>query len=233
MRMSPEGRRRLIKREGKRNKAYRDTKGIWTIGVGHTSAAGPPEVTPGLTLSNSEVDAVFARDLLKYEAPVNAAIHVPLGQHEFDALVSLCFNIGPSAFMRSTVVKRLNAGDRQGAADAFSMWNKPPEIMGRRNDERLQFLTPYKPLGSPVAASAAAGTTGTGVAGAGALEALEPSTAPSGNPGASDALTSAADAVNSTATQLTLMGVLKWLSVALIVIGMGLTAYALYRKLNQ
>ncbi len=143
MKTSEKGRKLLRDREGMRLKAYRDTKGILTIGVGHTSAAGLPNVTPGLVITPGEVDAIFARDLVKYETAVNSVVHVPLAQHEFDALTSLAYNIGPGAFAKSTVVRRLNAGDRAGAAAAILMWNKPSEIIPRRKTEYLQFLTPY------------------------------------------------------------------------------------------
>lgn len=141
--MSEKGRAILTQREGLRLAAYRDSVGVWTIGVGHTSAAGPPKVTPGLRLTKAQVDEIFARDLVKYEDAVNSAVKVSLAQNEFDALVSFCFNIGPGGFARSTVVKRLNAGDKHGAAEAMMMWNKPPEIIGRRKSEKSQFLTPY------------------------------------------------------------------------------------------
>ena len=140
MRMSPAGRKVLADREGRRLKAYRDSVGVWTIGIGHTSAAGPPRVTPGLTITEAECEAIFARDIVRYEDAVNRAVKAPLAQHEFDALVSLCYNIGTAGLARSTVVRRLNAGDRIGAADAFLMWNKPAEILGRRRGERAQFL---------------------------------------------------------------------------------------------
>lgn len=140
MKMSAEGRRKLTIREGVRLKAYKDSVGVWTIGVGHTSAAGDPKVTPGLTITQAECDEIFARDLVQYERAVDKAVKVPLSQKQFDALVSLCFNIGTGGFARSSVVKRLNAGDTVGAADAFLLWNKPPEIMGRRRGERKQFL---------------------------------------------------------------------------------------------
>lgn len=140
MKMSADGRRRLAVREGVRLKAYKDTVGVWTIGVGHTSAAGPPTVTPGLTITKEECDEIFARDLVQYERAVARAVKVTLAQNQFDALVSLCFNIGTGGFAKSSVVKRLNAGDTAGAADAFLLWNKPKEIIGRRRTERKQFL---------------------------------------------------------------------------------------------
>jgi lysozyme len=140
MNTSPAGRKVLAEREGRRLKAYRDSVGVWTIGIGHTSAAGAPKVTPGLVITEAECDAIFARDLVAYEMAVNEAVKVPLRQHEFDALVSLCYNIGQAGFARSTVVRRLNAGDRAGAAEAFLLWNKPAAILGRRRGERAQFL---------------------------------------------------------------------------------------------
>ncbi len=139
MKMSAAGRKVLADREGRRLKAYKDSVGVWTIGIGHTSAAGPPEVTPGLTITDAECDAIFARDLASYESAVDKAVVVPVEQHEFDALVSLCYNIGEAGLARSTVVRRLNAGDRRGAADAFLLWNKPAAILGRRRAERAQF----------------------------------------------------------------------------------------------
>jgi lysozyme len=148
MRTSTTGRAKLAAREGVRLRAYRCSAGVLTIGVGHTSAAGAPAVTPGMVITKAECDAIFARDLVKYEAAVTRAVKVSLSASEFDSLVSLCYNIGPGAFARSAVVRRLNAGDRRGAADAFLAWNKGggrvlPGLVTRRRSERVQFLTPY------------------------------------------------------------------------------------------
>lgn len=158
--MSARGRALLTKREGVRTNAYLDSVGIWTIGIGHTSAAGPPNVTPDLVLTRAQVDEVFARDLVQYEEPLTAAIKVPVQQHEFDALCSWCFNIGVGAMRGSTVIKWLNAGKtRQEVADALMAWRKPPEIIGRRKSERAQFLTPYAVKDARTTAGGAAGGT--------------------------------------------------------------------------
>ena len=141
--MTLRGRQRLTDREGKRLKAYRDSRGIPTIGVGHTSAAGPPEVKMGMTITAEECDEILVRDLAKFESILTAALKVPVRDNEFDALLSVMFNVGPK-FATSTTIKRLNAGDRVGAAQAILLWNKPPEIIGRRHTEYSQFLTPYK-----------------------------------------------------------------------------------------
>lgn len=141
MKTSAAGRAAIAQREGNRLKAYRDTKGIWTIGVGHTAAAGEPRPKAGLIISAKQSDDILERDLADVERAVNSAVKVPVTQNQFDAMVSLAFNIGAGGFKRSTVVKRLNAGDVAGAGEAFMMWNKPPEIIGRRRTERKQFLS--------------------------------------------------------------------------------------------
>lgn len=141
MKTSAAGRAKITQREGNKLKAYTDTVGVLTIGVGHTSAAGPPKVTKGMTITAAESDAILSRDLTLFEKAVNDAVKVPVTQNQFDALVSLAFNIGTGAFKKSTLVKRLNAGDVAGAGAAFMMWNKPKEIIGRRKTEQAQFMS--------------------------------------------------------------------------------------------
>ncbi|WP_419952332.1 lysozyme [Methylobacterium sp.] len=143
MEMSPIGRAALLAREGERLTAYKDSVGVWTISVGITSASGLIKVTPGLTITKAQSDALFAKGVAQYAGPVSAAVKVPLADHQFDALVSLCFNIGAPSFAKSTVVRRLNAGDYAGAAEAILMWNKPAVIIPRRQAEYDQFRTPY------------------------------------------------------------------------------------------
>jgi lysozyme len=152
MKMSAAGRALLIQREGFKTKAYKDTKGIWTIGVGHTAAAGAPIPVPGMTISRAQVDEILAKDLPHYEQLVERNVRVPLTQGQFDALVSLAFNIEAAVSQKSTIIKRLNAGNYRGAADAILMWNKPPEIRKRRMGEYRQFVaaTPAEATGAPV-----------------------------------------------------------------------------------
>lgn len=154
MQTSPAGRATLKRREGEKLKAYRDSVGVLTIGVGHTSAAGPPDVTTKLKITKAESDEILSRDLESFEAAVNAAVKVPLNQDQFDALVSLAFNIGVPRFKKSTLVRRLNNGDYAGAGSAFMMWNQPPEIIGRRQTEQQQFLGTAKPKGGQKPAKA-------------------------------------------------------------------------------
>lgn len=146
MKTSPSGRAAITRREGNKLKAYKDSVGVLTIGVGHTSAAGPPRVVSGMTITAQESDDILSRDLALFEKAVSSAVKVPLKQNEFDALVSLAFNIGAGAFSKSTLVRKLNAGDRAGAADQFLVWNKAggkvlKGLASRRADERKQFLS--------------------------------------------------------------------------------------------
>ena len=135
MKTSEHGLKLLHGREGKRNTAYLDSVGVWTIGYGHTG----PDVHPGLVWTDEQVEAAFAKDLERFEKAVNEAVKVPLPQHAFDALVSFAYNVGPGAFKSSTLVRLLNAGDMAGAARQFDRWHIPAEITSRRNGEREQF----------------------------------------------------------------------------------------------
>lgn len=138
MKLSSDGEQKLIKREGKKNVAYQDSKGIWTIGVGHTG----PEVKRGLVWTDQQVQDAFEKDVQWAVNTVNESVAVPLNQNMFDALVSFIFNIGKYAFTTSTMLRLLNQGFYKDAADQFDRWNKPPEIVGRRMQEKQQFLQP-------------------------------------------------------------------------------------------
>ncbi len=142
LKTSSTGRAALAAREGCRLAAYLDSVGVPTIGVGHTGRASPPAVTLGMTITQAEADAYLAADLVPFEAAVNG-VKVPLADHQFDALVSFAFNIGGAGFAGSTTVRKLNAGDTEGAADAMLLWKRPASLGSRRDAERRQFLTSY------------------------------------------------------------------------------------------
>ena len=129
----------ITKEEGLRNKAYKDSKGLWTIGVGHLIKPDEKHLLTA-TLTDQEVEELLQSDLKWCQDAVDNHVKVPLTQNQYDALYSLCFNIGETNFKRSTVVKRINDGDYHGAADAILMWNKPPELKKRRKRERELFL---------------------------------------------------------------------------------------------
>lgn len=109
--------------EGLRLKAYDDGVGVWTIGYGTTVINGVT-VKKGDTCTADQAKSYMAQDLKKFESAVNTAVKVPLNQNQFDALVSLTYNIGIGAFKDSTLLKKLNAKDYKGAAEQFPRWNR-------------------------------------------------------------------------------------------------------------
>ena len=139
MKTSNKGLVALMGREAIVLSTYDDTKGIPTIGVGHTAAAGNPKPTPGLKINLKEALDIFRQDIVRYEDAVNSAVKVALEQHEFDALVSFHFNTGGIA--KAKLTEHLNKGDKKAAADGFLGWLQPPEIEGRRRAEMNQFAT--------------------------------------------------------------------------------------------
>lgn len=140
MKVSRKGLAELASHEGVVPMPYLDSVGVWTFGVGHTRYAGDPNpvsLPKGKAQPLSYVFEVFAKDVEKYTADVLRAVKVPLAQHELDALVSFHYNTG--AIARATLTKRLNFGDRVGAANAFMNWTTPKEITARRKKEMELF----------------------------------------------------------------------------------------------
>ena len=128
MKTSPKGREFIAAYEGVVLRAYKCSAGVWTIGIGRTAAMGPPAPFPGMTITREEAFAFFEKDLEVFELGVESAVTIPLRQSEFDALVSLAFNIGLGAFARSTLVRRLNASrtpaERIEAYKHIMSWDK-------------------------------------------------------------------------------------------------------------
>jgi len=108
--------------EGLRIRAYQDVGGIWTIGYGHTAAAGDPKPHSGMVISAIEAEAILARDLRRFEAAVERHVKVALNDNQFAALVSFCYNIGEEAFRRSTLVRKLNQGDYDCVPAELAKW---------------------------------------------------------------------------------------------------------------
>ena len=129
----------ITKEEGARNKAYKDSKGLWTIGVGHLIKSDEQHLI-NTTLTDDQVQELLRSDLRWCSEAVESSVKVPLTQAQFDALYSLCFNIGETAFRKSTVVRKINENDLNGAAEAILMWNKPEVLINRRKRERALFL---------------------------------------------------------------------------------------------
>jgi lysozyme len=125
--------------EGKRHKAYRDSKGLWTIGVGHLIKSSEQWMLHTV-LTDQQVEDLFKDDLRWCDEAVAESVRVPLNQNQMDALYSLCFNIGADHFKQSEVVQHLNKNNYQGAANAFLNWSNPPVLRPRREKERELFL---------------------------------------------------------------------------------------------
>jgi lysozyme len=148
--VSTEGRALIQQFEGLSLTAYLCPAGKWTIGYGHTDG-----VQPGDKVTKAHADNLLRADLMSYGAAVDEALGAcEANQHEFDAMVSLAFNVGITGFRGSTVLRLHRQGDRQGAARAFGMWNKAmvngrlqemPGLTRRRAAETAFYLTPETP----------------------------------------------------------------------------------------
>jgi len=145
MQISDRGRKLIESFEGLRLKAYRDAAGVWTIGFGHSTGAGNPIPAAGMTITAAEAGTILSNDLKKFEACVLSAIKRPMEQGQFDAMVSLAFNIGTGAFRSSSIVSLFNRGDIIAAANAFRLWDRAagkvqPGLAKRREAERAEFI---------------------------------------------------------------------------------------------
>ena len=136
--------------EGLRTTAYKDSAGIWTIGYGTTARAGVGiEPVEGMEITEAEAEYYLQKGLEKFSTEITGAITQPINENEFGAFVSLAYNIGSGAFKRSTALRKFNAGDKQGAANAMLMWNKAGGrvlngLIRRREAERALFMTPVR-----------------------------------------------------------------------------------------
>ncbi|WOE33064.1 MULTISPECIES: lysozyme [unclassified Acinetobacter] len=131
--------------EGKRLQAYDDGVGIWTIGFGTTIYPNGQKVKKGDTCTEAQAKQYMRNDLKVFEQTVNDAVTIVLTQNQFDALVSLTYNIGSGAFKNSTLLKKLNAGDIKGAANQFDVWvnaggKRLQGLVNRRAKEKELFL---------------------------------------------------------------------------------------------
>lgn len=127
--------------EGLRHTAYVPVKGDrLTICAGHTDG-----VQPGQIATDAECQAFLKEDVKVAEGDVKRCTTVPIGQAQFDSLVAFTMNVGGSAYCKSTLVRKLNAGDCIGAANEFPKWVKSsgivyPGLVKRRMAEKDLFL---------------------------------------------------------------------------------------------
>lgn len=140
------GRKFITQWEGEILHVYRDPIGLPTVGVGHLVTPRERDKFPlGKKISREESQAILTNDLKRFEDAVNSLVKVPLTQNQFDALVSFALNVGEKALERSTVLKRLNAKNYTGAANALMSWvraggKRLDGLVNRRAAEKALFL---------------------------------------------------------------------------------------------
>lgn len=146
MRMSEKGLLFLMELEGVVLVPYRDSVGVWTIGVGHTAKAGKPDPMTLKQITMGDALKLFRKDIQKYEKVVSAFLSsgpTRAKPHEFDALVSFHFNTG--AIAKAKVAALFKAGDRKRAAQAFMNWTRAGSnataLLSRRLQEQKLFAT--------------------------------------------------------------------------------------------
>lgn len=137
----------LIKRfEGLELKAYQDCVGVWTIGYGWTQPVDGKKIGPGMVIDQATAYRLLKCGVVQFEQGVNQMVKVKITQGQFDALVSFAYNLGLRTLSTSTLLQKLNAGDKQGAANEFDKWVnaggvKLNGLVKRRAAERELFLS--------------------------------------------------------------------------------------------
>jgi lysozyme len=131
-------------KEGLRLQSYRGPSGKWLIGYGHGK-----NVQAGMSISKTRAEELLQEDVGDIEGFIKSVVSVPINMAELSAMVDLAYNIGTRSFRDSTVLRKLNEGDRQGAADGFLLWTKSrqngvlvenPQLKQRRIEQRALFL---------------------------------------------------------------------------------------------
>lgn len=179
--------------EGLYLKTYKCPAGVLTIGYGHTGA----DVHPGLRISEERAESLLQADLLKAAADVDKLVTVPLNDDQRGALASFVFNLGRGSLAGSTLLKKLNKRDYEGAAREFGKWiyatvdgvkKALPGLVTRRDAEAAMFrgegwrtaLEPQRmpqrvqaaAVAKPLVSSGTLKTAVTGLAGAGGVAGL-------------------------------------------------------------
>lgn len=139
MRTSEKGLALIRQFEGLRLRAYRDAVNVPTIGYGHTAG-----VKMGQEITRERAEELLLAEVERFEGYVDRLVTVPLTQGQFDALVAWTYNLGPGALEKSTMLRRLNAGDYAGAAAELERWSRAggqvlAGLVRRRAAERALF----------------------------------------------------------------------------------------------
>lgn len=157
MRTSDRGIAAIKAFEGLRLQAYPDPGSggePWTIGYGATRYEDGSPIRPGDRIDEARAEQLLRHELEAVERAVREMVRVPITQPMFDALTSIGFNTGTGALARSTLIRRLNAGDVRGAADEFLRWRyasgrELPGLVRRREAERAMFLSELPAVADP------------------------------------------------------------------------------------
>ncbi|ENW78235.1 hypothetical protein F909_03921 [Acinetobacter sp. ANC 3929] len=131
--------------EGFKANAYLDTGGVWTIGFGTIKYPNGARVKKGDTCSLEQAELWLKNDCLWVDACLDKYIKINISQNQFDALASFVYNIGETAFVKSTLLKTLNTGNFAGAANQFDNWvydngKLIKGLVNRREKEKALFL---------------------------------------------------------------------------------------------
>lgn len=142
MKLDQSGFKALHEREGLRLKPYLDTRGVPTIAMGNTYYLDGKKVKiTDKTLTKPEAESLANLTAIDFASKVNVLVKSNVNQNQFNALVSLAYNIGITAFKNSTVLRRVNNNPNDPTIKvAFMMWTKNPELIGRRESEVRQYF---------------------------------------------------------------------------------------------
>nr|WP_313129711.1 lysozyme [Pseudescherichia vulneris] len=131
--------------EGRKYEAYKDVAGVWTVCDGHTGR----DIVRGKTYTDRECDNLLWKDLQPAKKTVDSLIKAPLNEYQRAALYSFVFNVGSDAFSKSTLLRKLNKGDHEGACEEMRRWvyaggMKWKGLQNRREMERSMCLAESK-----------------------------------------------------------------------------------------
>lgn len=128
--------------EGCKLTAYQDIVGVWTIGYGCTGH----DIGPGVVWTQEQADNALVSRLEALQTDIEGIVNTKLTQNQLDALTSFAYNLGLAALQRSTLLKKVNNLDAEGAAQAFLSWcnaggHEVPGLLRRRQAEAALFLS--------------------------------------------------------------------------------------------
>ncbi len=216
----------LVKQwEGLKTRAYLDVAGIWTVGYRHTSAAGAPAVTPTMVITEAKAEEILLADLTKFEERVSRLVKVRLTDNQFAVLVSFDFNTGK--LDKSTLLKKLNAGDYDAVPLELMKWvnadgKRVKGLVNRRASEAGLCVKGEFVSSNTVPASTKAPSTDVAVIGGSGAAGVGVAIGP--------AIPDVIEAINGQQAALT-SG--QWARIIVGAVILALTLYGIYRKVRS